>query len=847
MTKLVKKILPNGLTVLLQESHAAPVVSFHVWARVGSAQETDDIAGICHLIEHMIFKGTSRRAVGQISKEVEAAGGDINAYTSFDETVFYLQMPAANYRVGLDILADATSDPTFDATELAREKEVVVEEINRAEDNPSQMVSEDLFTTAYTTHTYRRPIAGDRNTVRAVSRETLLNFYRKWYVGSNLIFIGVGDFDSKKILPVIESLYSKIPSGKAPVVISPAEPEKNRPRAVHRAMAIEGYYLDLALPIPAVTHADVPALDLLSHILGGGASARLEQVVKEKKGLVASIGSSAYTPKDPGLLVVGATLRDNNIDKTLPAIWEEMTRLKEGPISAVEIIRAKNNIRSSRIYEKQTVSGLARKLGFFEGTAGDHAFEESYYRRVQEVTGEDLLNVAQKYFRAERLTLSLCHPQKDRCDEQELSGLLEKLTRSKPGVSTPAPRDQITSFRLKNGIRVVLKPDHELPLVAIRSASQGGLRAEDGRVNGVAHLTALVQNKGTVHRTAREIVEESENFCGHMESYTGKNMIGLQGSFLSEYLTEGLDLFSDLLCHPSFPEQEIEKEKRHTLTAIRNEEDSMTSLAMKQFFKTLYPKHPYGLPLLGTKASVKQIRRRQLQAYYARVVRPENLVLSFVGDFEVEDLRERLQEKLGPWRIPGSYRAPRLTAPVSPIRALQVELKKEKFQAHIVLGFLGTTLKHRDRFALDVLNSILSGMGGRLFMELRDKNGLCYTVTSSHQEGVDPGIFMIYMGTDPAKFETALPGIYQEVERIKEGVTSEELERAKRCITGNYTLDLQKSSSVAGLLAHNALFGLPLALTSYPHAIDLVTASEVQRVAQKYLRLEKSVLSVIRP
>ncbi len=228
MQKPFKTTLSNGLRVVLLENHAAPVVSWNLWANVGSVNETDEEAGLCHLIEHMIFKGTSRRPVGQIAKEVEASGGDMNAYTSFDETVFYINMSSRKMDVGLDILADAAADPTYDQEELTREKEVVVEEISRAEDSPSQMVSQDLFTTLYHVHPYRRPIAGSRETVRGVSRQHLMDFYRRWYVGSNLIFIGVGHFNIPDLLPKIETLFSKIPAGSPPKQQIPRSRRKGR-------------------------------------------------------------------------------------------------------------------------------------------------------------------------------------------------------------------------------------------------------------------------------------------------------------------------------------------------------------------------------------------------------------------------------------------------------------------------------------------------------------------------------------------------------------------------------------------------------------------------------------------
>ena len=844
MDKPLKIVLKNGLKVILLEKHDAPVVAWNLWANVGSVNETDDIAGICHLIEHMIFKGTGRRPVGQIAKEVEAAGGDMNAYTSFDETVFYMSMSKRRMEVGLDVLADAATDPTFDETELTREKEVVVEEISRAEDNPSQMVSEDLFTKAYSVHPYRRPIAGDRKTVREVSRRTLLDFYRRWYVGSNLIFIGVGDFKAETIAKEVERLFSGIPSGHPPSQEIPTEPIQSAPRFTTRGMTIEGLYLDIALPIPAFRHDDTPSLDLLSQILGGGPSSRLEQALREKKRLVTHISASAYTPRHPGLLIAGAVLKDGTADKALRAIWEEVERLHHDPVRPTELARARENVRSGRIYEKQTVDRLSRKLGFFEGIAGGLEEEEKYYQRLAEVTPEKILEAAQRYLRPERLTLSICHP-KGRA-VAPLKGTLESLK--------PAPRPsavvqtEVHRFVLSNGIRLLVRENHSLPVVALRSASLGGLRAEQGKINGVSHLVSMLVTKGTQHRTARELAEEEENMAAHFDAYSGWNLTGVSGLFLAEKLTEGLGLFNDLLVNPSFPDDEIAKEKEATLVAIRNQEDSLQYIAMKNFLASLYGKHPYGLPGLGTAATVRRIGREALRRFHASIIRPRNLVIAASGDLDAKEFRDRLEEKFRSWKGAGAgTRGLSFHPPAAPREA--ITNRKEKFQAHIVFGFPGTTLRNRDRYPLEVLNAVLSGQGGRLFMELRDKQGLCYAVSSSSQEGIEQGYFMVYMGCDPAKLEPALDGIRKELAKIASGpVAADELERAKRYIIGNYEIDLQKNGAVAGILASDEIYGIGWReLFRYPEQIEKVSTNDVLRVAKKYLNPKWSVLSVVKP
>src|SRR3954465_14724057 len=219
----VRYQLPNGLTVVLQENHAAKVVAFQSWVAVGSADEPPDLAGIAHVFEHMLFEGTARRGVGQIAHEVEAAGGEINAWTSFDQTVYHLVLASRFFDTGLDILADALQNSSFDPRELERELKVVLEEVKQGEDNPSRVATQALFGAAFTRHPYRRPVIGYTKTVKSFTRERLLDFFHRWYVANNVTLVVVGDFDSKRAQAAIAEAFGGMASRPL------ARPERKEP------------------------------------------------------------------------------------------------------------------------------------------------------------------------------------------------------------------------------------------------------------------------------------------------------------------------------------------------------------------------------------------------------------------------------------------------------------------------------------------------------------------------------------------------------------------------------------------------------------------------------------------
>lgn len=848
MIKPQKHILSNGMTLLLIESHQNPVVSFNACFRVGSVVESEKEAGICHYIEHMIFKGTPKRPAGQIAGAIEAAGGEINAYTSFDETVYYCTLSSRYFDEGLDILSDAILNPLFDAVEMEREKPVIIEEMNRSYDNPGKVLSETLFKTVYQVHPYGKPIIGTKESVMAFTQEDLQSFYRRWYVPQNLVFVISGNFDSKIALEKIEKIFASYSNTNPPTSICTLEPEQINPRLNLVRKKFEGHYVQMAFPIPSISHADLPALDLLSHLLGEGLSSRLEQRVKENKGLVDSIYSYAYTPKSQGLFVVGFTTQEKKVTKALKEIIKELFTLEHDPISHAELARARLNIKSDAFYERETVEGLARKYGYFETTLGDYLFDKKYYQKIDEVDPDELHEVAEKYFLKEKVSLSVLVPEKSKLTEKDfnIDALWSSVT-LKSKKTKKKSESEIQTYTLKNGIRLVFKRNQNLPLVSLRLSNLGGLRYETAKNNGAHHLFAQVMTKGTENYNGEEIALTVENLGANIDAFSGRNADGIQGDFLSEKLDDSLNLFFELLLKPEFDAKEIEKERALILQAIKREEDQLASLAYKRFLKDIYPSHPYGLPAIGTEKTVKALKRKDLLDIHQNLLNPKTMVISMVGDFDPETYKALFEKKLSGLKK-SNAKLDKFKIPLAPTKKIEnFTPKKDKMQTHIVLGFLGTTIYNKDRYAMEVLNHILAGQGGRLFMELRDKQSLAYTVTSFSQEGLEPGFFAVYIATEPQKTEQAIAGIKTELEKITtQKVSPAELERAQKHLIGTFEIDLQRNSHLNSQLAFNELYGLGYKeLALFPDKVLKVTENDILKVAQKYFDLDRYVLSVV--
>ncbi|MBL7685709.1 MAG: insulinase family protein [Deltaproteobacteria bacterium] len=848
MIKPEKIILPNGMTLILVEAHHSPVVAFNACFRVGSVVESNDEAGLCHYIEHLIFKGTPKRPAGQIAAAIEASGGEINAYTSFDETVYYCTVSSRYFDEGLDILSDAILNPLFDAEEMAREKPVIIEEINRSQDTPGKVLSENLFKTAYQHHPYGRPIIGSKETVNSFTRDTVAEFYKRWYIPQNLVFVISGDFNPEEAKQKVSKIFSNYQSQSVPQVKIPVEPDQNEARSVLIHRPIEGRYVQMAFPIPSLQHSDLPALDILSHLLGEGISSRLEQRIKEKKGLVDSIYTYAYTPKYPGLFVIGFTTAEKKIIKAAQEILKEIFNLEHDRISHEELSRARINIKSDAWYERETVEGLARKYGYFETILSDYGFDRKYYQKIDEVDPDDIHEVAKKYFKPQSLNLALLGAESKILTPETFSPeIILSAIKSKKQKNIPSKsKKEVLVKKLKNGVTLVLKESPHLPLASVRMVNFGGVRKETSANNGIHHFLAQTLTKGTQNRSAEQLALEIEQIAGSIDAFSGRNLDGVQGDFLSEKLDTGLDLLTDVFLNPSFHKNEIEKERRVTLEAIRREQDQLSTLVYKKFLSMLYPSHPYGLPLIGRQETVQNFSQKDLILSHQQMIHPKTMVVSMVGDFDSDRIEDYFNQKLSHLKSKTHKEAP-LKEPKAPQEILKHVEKKSKMQTHIALGFLGTKITSTDRHAMDVLNNILSGQGGRLFIELRDKQSLAYTVTSYAQEGMERGFFSVYIATEPQKVDQAIEGILLQLKNIRENlVNTDELDRAKKYLIGSYEIDLQRNSSVATHLAFNQIYGMGAdEWKRLPEKVSKVTRQDILEVAQKYLLLDSYVLSIV--
>src|SRR5881275_1956519 len=559
-----KWILPNGLTVIVQEDHSAPVASVQAWCATGSIDEDEHLgAGLSHILEHMLFKGTKTRGANEIAQKIQDVGGYINAYTSFDRTVFWIDVPKDGVSTALGVLTDAMMNSTLPADEYNKEQEVIRREFAMGMDDPDRMAGLLLFTTAYQRHPYRFPVIGELEIYNQLTQEQVMQYYKTRYVPNNLTFVVVGDVDAEKVRQQLAKLFKPYPEKSLQPVFIPAEPPQLGRREVHQEFATELTHLALAWHIPEVTNPDVPALDLLSTILGDGRSSRLYRRVREEAGLAFSISAFSYTPGDPGLFGIDATVDPKKRDAAEQLALRIVDEIKQSGVTAEELAKARKITLSHHLGALTTMRGQASDIGSNWLLTRDLNFSRHYLDAVQKVTLDDVKRVATTYLTENNLTAISLNP------KGSLAGKAE--------TAKPTAASEIQKFELSNGLRLLVREDPRLPLVSMTALFRSGLLAETPKTNGITRLTARVLLKGTKTRTGEQIANQIEAIGGSISSDAGNNSMSVGVHVMKPDLKTGVDLLSDVLLNANFPEKAVAREKEVQIAGIKQEEEQLTT------------------------------------------------------------------------------------------------------------------------------------------------------------------------------------------------------------------------------------------------------------------------------
>ena len=411
----VKKFtLKNSMPVLILEEPDNRIVTLDVWVNTGSVNEPNEINGVSHFLEHMLFKGTETRGVGEVDSIIESVGGLWNAGTSMEFTHYYLTLATPFTSIGIDMLSDVLANSSLDPAEVEKERQVILEEYFRKEDNPSQFLATKAFNQSFEKSPYKFPVLGTPETINAITPEKLRDYYISRYAPENMVLVIAGGVNAEEILPVLEEKFGSLERSFDPGSNKP-ETGSIRRTGVSREFEkpVKEAYLLITLPAPDFSVAqEVYAYDLLSYILGEGRSSRFYSVVKEKKHLVSSISAYYPTHRSDGMFFIFATLDYSRKEEVLEAILVEISQIIEKPVEPEELQKAKRMLTNHCIFSQETTSGRTSEIGFYYTLTGSTEFQETYLEEIRKITPEDVKSVAQKYLDPKQANIFIVRPEK---------------------------------------------------------------------------------------------------------------------------------------------------------------------------------------------------------------------------------------------------------------------------------------------------------------------------------------------------------------------------------------------------------------------------------------------------
>lgn len=823
--------LSNGLEVIVKEDHSAPVVSLQAWCRAGSIHEGDWMgAGMSHYLEHMLFKGTARRDANEIAQTVQSQGGYINAYTSFDRTVYWIDAPADGAKICLDVLCDVVGFAELPKEEFDSESDVIRREIAMGEDNPDQVLSKALFRTAYAEHPCRYPVIGHLDLFNQLSRDDLYAYYREKYSPDNLFIVITGDIEENAVIEQIEAQLGGIERRRRSPVVLTDEPRQLGKRSETIQFPTDLYRGRLAWPVPDARHPDIPALDLMTAMLGDGRSSRLFRSIREEHQLAHSVGAYAYTPAFSGQLIVSYDTEPGKNEATEAAIFAEIAKFQEEGCTEGELTKVKNQALSAQLSTLTDMRGQASDLGSNWLLTRNLDYTRDYVHQVQAVTVDDVKRAA-GYLTPDCYTRVALVPEASR------ESTLTKLR--------PKRSEDIRLVTLENGLTVLLLADKRVPFVQSNGVFRGGLLAETAEKNGVTKLMARLLTKDTANYSGEEIATLIEAVGGGIGGSFGNNTFGVSVGAMTPDLGLVVKLLGETIQRPAFLEEVVEKEKQFQLSAIKAEADRPFSVAMKELKRNLYGDHPYGLQASGTPKSVEALLQADLKSLHSRLVCGSNGVVGIFGDLDLDRAEDLIREQFESSLVAGERALTKSFASRMPAKLGTIsELAHEKEQAILLVGFRTVDLAHADNPALEMIDEACSDMASRLFIRIREELGLAYSVGTSRLAGLEPGFIVFYASTAPEKLDQVQEEMLSEIDlMVNEGLEESEFERAKASWLGREQIQLQGAKELASTATIDELVGLGWDdYRKTPATVKALTREHVREVAGKYLREDNRVI-----
>jgi zinc protease len=869
--------LANGLRVVLHEDHSTPIVGVNIWYHVGSKNETPGKTGYAHLFEHMMFQG-SKDYDDDYFKPIQEAGGNLNGSTNTDRTNYWEVVPSNFLELALFMESDRMGGllDVLNEAKLANQRDVVKNEKRQNYDNrPYGLVGARINEILYPeNHPYHWLTIGSLDDLTKASREDISAFFRRYYTPNNASLAIAGDFDPAEARRLVEKYFGPIPKGPDVVKPDPVQPKLDGVKRVEMQdrVALPRLYM-VWHTVPQYT-PDEASLDTLATVLGGGKSSRLYRSLVYDRQIAQDVSVRNNSQELAGTFNITATAKPGKTLAELEgAIGEEIEKLKQDVPTPDELERSYNAREAAFIYGLQTVGDFGGKndqlnqYATFVGKPGYFADDLARYRKV---TGDDVKRVASQYLNDNRLIVSVT-PTGDVGGGRRGGGSaapdataqaptvadslaagnakakhnpLEETVQAnlpKPKADPKLTLPRIQRRKLSNGLEVLIVEQHELPVVNMNLVIKSGAASDPMDRSGIASLTADMLDEGTKTRNSLDISNQLSSIGARLGTGANWDSSNVNLLTLTRHLDRALDIFSDVLLNPAFPDNDLKRLRASRLVGLRQQRDNANSIASNVYASLLYgANHPYGRTLSGDEKSITALTAQDVQGFYQTYYRPNNAALIVAGDVTPDSIVPKLEHALGSWKA-GTVPATNVSAPAQTLGKTAIYLvdRPGAAQSVIQIGQVGVAPAPPDYFPLLVMNSILGGaFVSRVNLNLREDKGYTYGARTGFDYRRGAGPFTASAGVQTAVTKESVVEFIRELRGIRGDipVTQKELDYQKQAIIRGFPRGFETPQQIAGRLATVVLYDLPDDyFNNYIARVQAVSLADVQRVSTKYL------------
>ncbi len=881
--------LENGLQVILMEDHTSPLIASTIIVKTGVRNETPDINGVSHLLEHLLFNGTSTRTQKQLYDEVDFYGAYNNASTSRDYTLFQMLVRKDYISQILNIQADMLFNSTFPEENVQKERNIVIEEIKGSEINSPSAEAEKFFNDKlYQGTPYTLPGLGTPELISTIPRDKILAYYHRFYRPDNMILVLMGDFEIQSMLEIARKEFDvrvnkEVSPTRSSGLQEPIPPSlKIRGRKVYtKRLELQGSnpsppatYLNIALNAPHISDPDFYAFSVWTFILNSGELPGFN--LKNLNALgIQDLQVNLDFNDQFSFLIISATLsEDSNADQGLQQILTKLDRLKTRSLSQEVLEKA---LVKPEV-EETLQSEPYHYYTFYKApylAAAPFERVRDHLKNLKGVTPKALQTVANKYFTNPPVLATLVGP-KQKDEERELEWKSGKTEEPETGKSEELPTSSTShSLILKreifdNGLTVIVKENPDTEVFAFHLLAKDRKVLEPRGKSGIAEFLHRMLPQGTKYRSSREISADL-NTIGATLKVTDDRSIPYDDYYFSpaySYLRfetttkqayEGLMQLADLIKNPKFDPEQVEQVRIQLLNDLREDQGNTRIQARNLFYQTLFGDDPLARPILGEEQDVKSITVEDLRQFHRTYFAPHNLILSVVSGLPAEKVMNRLKfyfadlptypegrkeetmnGKEGERGRTGVLEKQEAECTEKKI----VEREMGKGQSYIYLGNL-FSFKEEDEVAITVMNAILSD---RVAFNLREKQGLAYVIGSSVSFYRGIGWFQVFMGTRPENLSKARQGLIAEVKKFQtEEISPEELKKTVNRLLGSMLMRRMTSIQQAYFLGLQEFQNKPLDTENrLVEKVQILTPADIHRVANTYLDSEKYVMVTVK-